>query len=180
MPAGRFVRLTAAVVVAVVVVAAAGPRPAVWASLAERTLMPISAHGVPELDITSSPLWVTFDQMLPILGTPNEIEVSDGCNWLFSPPSPGDKPPSVDAQGVLHVYGWMDGRVGCYPSGAAEWFLGFLASGPHVTIDGSNVIFSSNGATVTMTDAPGTFLAQVESSVNTLVATIRRHITGHR
>jgi hypothetical protein len=154
-------RLAAAILIPVLALACAGapasdsPRPADWDSLAGRTLVTIAAHGVGTPGIPSSPAEISFGRSGPIFGS-NMIEYWDGCNGFVSPGDSETQPPNLDADGVLHVYGFVNGAVGCPGlSDVEDWFTGFLMRGPRVTIDGMNVIFDSNGTAVTMTDKSG-------------------------
>jgi len=154
-------RLAAAILIPVLALACAGapssngPRPADWGSLDGRTLAPIAATGADTLFITSSEVEVSFARTFPIIGA-NVISADEGCDSWISPGDSQNKPPSLDADGLLHVYGFVKPAIGCVPQAIAlDWFMRFLSSGPRVTIDGRSVIFASNGTTVTMTDKTG-------------------------
>jgi hypothetical protein len=164
-------RLATATLMTVLALACAGapssstPRPTDWGSLDGRTLVPIAATGVDTLDIPSSSVEVSFTRTFPIIGA-NMISADEGCDSFISPGDSNNDPPSLDADGVLHVYGFVKPAIGCVPQAIAlDWFMRFLSSGPHVTIDGRSVIFDSNGTTVTMTDKTGGRYSPAEARV---------------
>jgi hypothetical protein len=133
---------------------AGGVRPADWASLDGRRLVPIAASGTASMGILSSGVVVSFTQV-PLGSGRNVVGFWDGCNGYVSPGHVEDESPIIDPTGVLRIQGFLNGAVGCPGLSAVEdWLAGFLTAGPRISIDGTDVIFDSNAATLTMTDAP--------------------------
>lgn len=128
------------------------PHPADWASLEGRRLTPIAATGRAEAAIVSAPIVLTFTRT-PDGSATNMLTFTDGCNGYVSPGVRGAASPSLDSNGVLHVFGFLDGAVGCPGQSATEeWLAGFLVSGPRLTVDGPNVVFETSNAAITMAD----------------------------